>query len=191
MRKLLIVILAVTVCFALPLMAQEKEMGKKEMDKKEMSEDMGQMQMPQPLNDEFMSWLVGEWEGTSESEHGQAKEWEKIEMGLDGQFLFHHAKSDMGEMSYQGRGVTTLDPETGKIMGFWIDNFRGMYKGEGTREGDKVTMTWKGNQGTYTNTIQKMGPDKYTSKYTFTDPAGNSHSGSAEMSRVEKMTDKK
>ncbi len=100
------------------------------------------------------------------------------------------SKSEMGEMKYKGMGAITLNPETGESMGYWIDNFRGMYAGKGKREGNKATMEWKGSQGTYKETIEKVSEDKFITSYTFTDTKGKVMEGHGEMTRVKEMTEK-
>jgi len=96
----------------------------------------------------------------------------------------------MGEIKYKGRGALTMHPQTKAFMGFWADNFRGMYTGSGKREGDKLMMTWEGYQGTYKQELTRTGDDSYTYTFSFTDPAGNVSGGKGEMTRV-KETSKK
>ena len=52
-------------------------------------------------------------------------------------------------------------------------------------------MTWEGNHGTYKETVEKVGADKFTSTYSFTDANGKITKGKLEMTRIKKMTDKK
>ena len=182
MRQLFVILLALMVCFAMPLMAQEKEKAEG---------GMADMAPPEPLNDDWHEWMVGEWEGWSESEKGKTTEWLKCDMGLNGQFLFLATKSEMGEMTREGRGASTIDPESGAFVGYWVDNFRGMYEGKGKRADNKVTTTWEGNHGTYKETVEKVGADKFTSTYSFTDANGKITKGKLEMTRIKKMTDKK
>ncbi|MCZ6819213.1 MAG: hypothetical protein O7G31_06940 [Calditrichaeota bacterium] len=61
-------------------------------------------------------------------------------------------------------------------MGYWMDNYRGMYQGKGKREGDKLTMEWQGYQGTYTNVLEKVDENTYTTTWSFAD-AGRQHHG--------------
>ena len=42
---------------------------------------------PKPLDDEWSRWLVGEWEGSVESDVGTGKLWTKTDFGLNGQFF--------------------------------------------------------------------------------------------------------
>jgi hypothetical protein len=97
----------------------------------------------------------------------------------------------MGEMVYHGNGAMTVDRESGKIVGYWIDSMRGMYKGEGTREGNKVTLVWKGKDGTYKETMEKVSEDKIVSQFSFTDTQGKlADEGKSEMTRVDAAAEK-
>ena len=66
MRKLSILLLALLMCISLPLLAQEQE------------KPGTPPAPPKPLGEEW-DWMVGEWEGYTESPMGKAKEWEKVE----------------------------------------------------------------------------------------------------------------
>jgi len=55
---------------------------------KEMAKESGKSSFqPKPLDDEWGKWLVGEWEGSVESDAGTGKIRMKIELDLNGQFL--------------------------------------------------------------------------------------------------------
>lgn len=199
MNKLMVAFLAVILFVALPAFGQEKEAVKKPMtkDKAKMEMDKGQEahMVPQPLDNEWANWMIGEWKGWSDGPMGKTEEWEKIEKGLDGQFLMHDARSKMADgTEYHGLGATTIQPKTGKVVGYWIDNMRGMYAGEGTKEGDTVTTSWKGYQGNFTRTMEKTGENSFKGTWKFEDPAGNAVEGTFEMTRVtgaEKMKEMK
>lgn len=184
MRKMLILVVGLLVCFSVPMFAQE--------DKEKMAEHEEHMMPPPPLSEnETCQWLVGEWQGWTEHAEGKSEDWEKIELGLSDQMLIRKSKSQMGDMTYHGLGTLTLNPETGEYIGFWSDNFRGMYQGSGTQEDDTINLSWEGYQGTYSQVITKAGPDSYTFTYSFTDREGNTMEGKGEMKRVkEMMTDK-
>ena len=127
MRKLFVVLLTVTVCVAMPLMAQDKEMAKKE--------NMAAMHAPPPpLDNEYMSWMVGEWKGWSETAMGKSEVSVKCEMAFGGQFMMtqYKGESPMGEFS--GGGIYTLNQEGG-IEAFWVDSMREMAHG-------KVRLEW-------------------------------------------------
>ncbi|NIR47653.1 DUF1579 domain-containing protein [candidate division KSB1 bacterium] len=183
MRKLVVILLALMVCVAMPLMAQEKE----EMAKGEMEE----YAPPPPLDDKWCNFLIGEWEGTSEGPMGKSQERETIEMGLNGQFLFRRAEGKMENgMSYVGMGAMTIDPESGKYVGYWIDSHRGMYEGTGQAEDGKLTMSWEGDMGSYTQVIEKVGDDKIAGTWTYTPADGEPMKGTYEMTRKKKMNEK-
>lgn len=180
MKRATIVLLVLMLCITMPLLAQEK--AAETADKKEMTEQ-AEMAPPSALDDDFCKWLVGEWEGWSEGPEGKHSEWEKIEMGLNGQVLLREAVSKMDDGEYAGMGGMTINPESGEFMGYWMDNHRGMYQGKGKREGDKLTMEWEGYQGTYTNVLEKVDENTYTTTWSFTDAGGNTKEGKSEMTR--------
>ncbi len=180
MKRLFVISLAVVVCFAMPLLAQE--------DKKEMAAGDMEMAPPTPLTeDKYCSARVGEWKGWSESPMGNVEQIETVEMALNGQFLLMKAQDTSG---WQGMGVLTINPETGEFMGSWADNFRGMYNGAGKREGKVLTWKWTGYQGTYEAVETMIDDDTISNTWSFTDPAGNTMQGKGELRRVKKMTSK-
>ncbi len=183
MRKLTLVLLALTALWAWPLLGQEKRDAK--------ADDADQMMAPEPLNDAWTRFFLGEWEGWSESPMGKSQDWERFELGLDGQFLLRHATSTMAEMKYTGMGAMTVNPQSGQWMGVWIDSFRGLYHGQGHAEGDVLTLNWEGYQGKYSQTLTKAGPNKITGTWVFTAAAGSKMEGRFEMTRKPATTDKK
>ncbi|MFQ5603877.1 MAG: DUF1579 family protein [bacterium] len=182
MYKFTIAIMLIAACLAMPLMAQDKDATKDDM--------AAMMTAPAPLDDDFMQWMVGEWEGWSESSMGKSKDWVKYEMGLDGQFLLIHYKSQMGEISYTGMGAITKDAETGDAIGLWIDNFRSMSNGKGKREGDTMTMNWSGKMGSGTRITQKVSADKFVVTESWTMPDGSVMESKSELTRIKKVTEK-
>lgn len=152
MKSILMMSLALVLALSLPMMAQEKEMGK--------AEQADTMKPPPPLEDDWANWLVGEWQGTSKSMMGEAKETQSYEIGLGGQFLMLHVISEMGPQKFEGRGALTRNME-GELVGFWIDSFRSMSQGKGTRDGNKQTFLWTtpGQPGSYTRTMEKVDND--------------------------------
>ena len=173
MRKSFILFVALIICISLPLMAQEKEKPE------------APPPPPKPLGQEW-DWMVGEWEGWSESPMGKSKEWEKIEFTLDRQFLMIQASSEYDGMTYKGGGVTTVDPKTGELVGFWFDNLRGIYKGKGKLEGNKSTMTWVGPMGKSTRIIEKVSEDEHTVTVKMTGPDGKETEAKTVMKRIKK-----
>ncbi|MCH6559514.1 hypothetical protein IH799_04055 [candidate division KSB1 bacterium] len=181
MKKLFVVLLALTVCVAMPLMAQDKEMAKKE--------DMPAMPAPPaPLDDDFMKWMVGEWKGWSEGAMGKSEVWMKCEMGVGGQFMMTEVKAAGPMGSFTGGGASTLN-EAGEIVAFWIDSHRTMATGKGMYDGDTMTVHWESKMGNGTRITKKISNDKFvvTSKM---DMGGQVMESKSEMTRVKEMTEK-
>lgn len=181
MKKLLLLSLAFAICFALPLMAQDTK-----TEKKEMTEMAGP---PPPLDDAYLNWLAGEWKGWSESPMGKSEDWMKCEKGLGGQYLIMEVKSTSPMGSYEGAGAYTLNQEGG-IEAVWIDSFRDMANGKGKREGNVMTMHWKGKMGKGSRVTEKVSDDKFkvTSKWEMAD--GSVMESTSEYTRVKTTADK-
>ena len=199
MKRISFLVIAGLLLIAVSGLSQEKEKPK---------EGAPAMAPPKALDDEFCGWMVGEWEGSSTSPMGKTRDWEKVEWGLDNQFLLMHytgqtvemtdeqkkkamdtygmskeGVENMMKMSYKGMGPFTINPATGEYVGYWFDNWRGMYKGSGKREGNKVTIRWEGPMGTELRTTEKVGEDKMIVTFKSTDPKGNVTGGKSEMMR--------
>ena len=199
MKKIALLFFTMLLFVALPSLAQEKEKSK---------EAAPSMAPPKPLSDDLCAWMVGEWEGSTTSPMGKSKDWEKVEWGLDKQFVLTQYTSQMVDMTdeqktkaaqqmgmsradlekmmkmpYKGRGPLTINPATGEYVGYWFDNMRGIYKGSGKREGNKVSMTWEGPMGTEVRTVEKVSDDKMVITFKSTDPKGNVHEGKTELMR--------
>ena len=180
MKKLFVVLLAIMVCIAMPLMAQDKEMAK---------EDMAAMHAPPPpLDDEYMSWMVGEWKGWSEGAMGKSEDWMKCKMDFGGQFMTIEYKADGPMGSFTGGGAYTLNEEGG-IEAFWIDSFREMAVGKGMHDGDTMTIHWEGKLGKGTRITKKISDDKFvvTSKFEM---GGQVMESKSEMTRVKEIAEK-
>ncbi len=199
-------LLAVSIMLLLSLSAfpQEAEVGKDKMSTEPM-----EMMPPQPLNNAMLNWLVGEWEGTTETNMGKSEDWMKIEKGLDGQFLLMHYKgkntevkdeamksmkeqmhmtdeqiNEMMQKPYMGMGVITLNPKSGELMGYWFDSYRDVSKGTGTVEAAKSMMTWTSPaMGTMSRTTEKLGPDKMKITIKGKDTSGIEFEGTSMMTR--------
>ncbi len=176
MKKILVVLLVA--CMALPLFAQEKKDAAPAMPAP-----------PTALDDDFLKSSVGEWEGTTTMAMGTSQDWQKNELTLDGQFMLTHYTSKLGEMNYKGMGMLTKNPMTGEYVGSWFDNLRGMYKGTGKREGNKVTMHWEGPMGIMRDeTMEKIGDDKMVTVFKQKEPDGSMSEGRNEMTRKKMAT---
>ncbi|MFQ5583112.1 MAG: hypothetical protein ACE5GL_01600 [Calditrichia bacterium] len=192
-----------------PVIAQQEEMkpGSKMMS----AEKMPEMMPPKPLSGEFNNWIVGEWEGYSTSPMGKSKDVMKCEAVLDGQFLLityegkmiehneemmkemgekmqmsDEAMEKMKEMSYKGMGLVTQNPQTGGMMGYWFDNWRGISKGSGSQEKGEQMMTWKGPMGTEIRTIKMTGRDNMVVTFKSSGPMGE-FEGKSEYTRKSSM----
>lgn len=215
MKKLLIVCLVILLALSFSMIAQEKvkmEAAVKAGDKAEMAGEMPEMTPPKPLSSDWYNWMVGEWEGWTESPMGKTKDWMKIEWALDKQYLTIHYKGEtvepneeamkgwqeqmnmsdedmkkMMEMPYKGMGVVTKDPKTGDGIGYWFDNWRSVSKGRGKMEGDnKGTMVWESAMGTETRTTERVGENKMVVNFKSSGPMGD-WEGKSELTRVMSM----
>jgi len=159
-------------------------------DKKDMAmeaQDAGESWTPPPSlqNNDWMKWMVGEWEGTTESPMGTSKDWMKMEFALDGQFIIAHLKSEMTSVNkemamqmgmteeqmkepYYGMGVFTVDPKTGESMDYWFDSMRGISTGKGTREGNVETTQWESAMGSEVRTLEKKGENDMVMTFKMT-----------------------
>ena len=156
---------------------------------KEQAKETESYTAPAPLNDDLMDWMIGEWKGKMVSPMGETEEWFKYEYTLENQFLMMSATSKMGaDWDYKGNGAITFKPESKEVMGYWIDNMRGMYKGKGEREGDMVKMTWYGPQGNATRITKKLGNDKLMIISQSKDADGNTIEGKGEFTRIKDLT---
>jgi len=151
MSRLFKLILILILAGTLPLLAQEEE---------------GEMHMapPPPLEDDFMKWMVGEWEGHSKSEMGKSKDHMTCEMGFGGQFMLTNYKSEREDSTVMtGMGAITQTKD-GKLAGYWIDSWRTMSEGKGSQEGNIFTMEWITPMGTYVRKTEMV--DENTMKIT-------------------------
>jgi len=69
-------------------------------EKKETVKESGSTSLqPKPLDDDWSKWLVGQWEGSFESDVGTGKIRMKIEFGLNGQFLIMKSEAEITEIT--------------------------------------------------------------------------------------------
>jgi hypothetical protein len=148
---------------------------------------VGQMPSPpKPLDTPMTKWMLGEWEGYMNSPMGKSQEWMACSMGLNDQFMLIEGSTKTGTMNYHGMGALTVDPKTGDTVGYWIDNFRGMFEGNGKEEGNKVVMEWSGNKGKSTRIMEKVGPDKMKITEEMHGANGKMMTMSGELTRIKK-----
>jgi hypothetical protein len=167
-----------------PLFAQEKERAKEVYA---LPVAAGMPTPPQPLDDDFHKWMIGEWEGSTTSSMGKARIWLKIEWGVDRQFVILHEVSHFEpNIVYKGIGVFTKDPASGDFNGHWFDNLRGVYKGTGKWTGNKVMMAWESPMGTETRTTEKArkaSEDKMVMIFKTKSSTGQEVDGRTEVTR--------
>lgn len=162
---------------------------------------------PGPLQDDFCDWMVGKWEGTTESTMGKSNDEMEVDWDLEHQFIEMRFKSKVAEtdpakleamakamgatkeqvlMPYKGRGMMTVNPQTKEFVSYWFDSMRGTYQGKGKREGDVITTNWESPTGTEVRTIEKAGADKMVMTFKGKDPQGNEVSGTTTFMRKAK-----
>jgi len=108
----------------------------------------------------------------------------KCEMGLDGQFLLIRYRSDMSDGSkYTGMGAMTLNRD-GDIVGQWVDSWRTMARGRGTRVGTIVTMEWDDDSGKQLRIIEMVGDDERKEVIRMMGPDGGMMEATSKMTRV-------
>jgi hypothetical protein len=96
MKKLFVVSLFIAVVMTSCAVNQKKEIVK---------ENMPSLASPKGLDDDWIKWIVGEWEGTAKSDFGKHKDWVKgkgrrqIELGLNGQFLIERGQAEITQLS--------------------------------------------------------------------------------------------
>lgn len=193
MRKILSLVIVLTLVLAIPLLAQEEkpaEAAKAAAGEK--AAEMSDAAMPGPppaLKNAWLASMVGNWEGTSKGSMGESKDVVSMKMGLDNQFLLMEVNSESPAFKMKGMGAVTVN-QAGELVGFWIDNMRAMATGKGKVEGNVETMVWTmEGMGTYTRTVEKVDDDHLKISGKMEMPDGQVMEESGELMRV-KMTDK-
>ncbi len=204
MKHVSIVLLIVMVSIASCAINQEKEIAE---------ESKPSSFQPEPLDDDWNKWLVGEWEGSAESDVGTGKIRTKIELGLNGQFLIMKTEAKTTEITDEQRQylrdtlrasdedikryrrstskelqIHTIDPKTGERIGYLFDSFRCVAEGRGRRQGNKEIIEWKWSvfaQGaTSVRIIEKINDNKFTINHKYILPDGNKMEDKGEMTRI-------
>ena len=169
---------------------------------------------PEPLDDDWSRWLVGEWGGLAESHAGMARIRTKIELGLNGQFLIMRGEARITDITDEQRQylrdtlgasdedieryrrstfkelqIHTIDPKTGTVNGYLFDSMRCIAQGRGQRQGNRETIewTWSANaQGARSvRVIERIGDNKFTLHHKYTLPNGHEMADKIEMTRRE------
>jgi len=210
MKKLLIVLFVVMVSVTSCAVYKEKEMAK---------ESGSTSFQTKPLDDEWSKWLVGEWEGSVESDAGTGKLRVKIDFGLNGQFLIMNSECEITEISDEQRQylkdtlgasvedieryrsstfkelqIHTIDPKTGEVVGYLFDSMRCIAEGRARRQGNKEIIEWKWSvtaQGaTSVRIIEKISDNKFTINHKYILPNGSTMEDRGVMARVKATTEK-
>jgi hypothetical protein len=167
---------------------------------------------PKPLDDDWSKSLVGEWEGSGESNAGKGKGRMKIELGLNGQFLIKKGQAKITEITpeqkqylkenmyasdediekfqssiFKSIEIYTIEPQTGETIGYLFDSLRCIAKGTGRREGNKEIMQWQWSvQGQGASSIritEKVSDDKFIVTEKYTMQDGSIMEDKGEMIR--------
>ena len=167
--------------------------------------------LPKPIDDEWSRFLVGEWEGTGESDAGTGKARVRIEFALNGQFLIRKGEALVTEItpeqkkylketlhateeeikkfqstSFKEIEIFTIDPKTGETVGYLFDSLRCVAVGRGKREGNKEILKWDwsvGGQGTSERITEKVDDNKLIVTERYTLPGGGKMEDKGYMTR--------
>ena len=210
MKRLFIILLVVIVSLASCMINREKGIGK---------ENQQSSFQPNPLDDDWSKWIVGEWESSGESDAGAGTGRTKIEFGLNGQFLIMKGEGEIEEMTdeqiqylketmhasdedikrfrsstFKELQVHTIDPKTGEIIGYLFDSLRCIAEGRGRREGNKEIMEWQwsgaGQRALSIRITEKAGDNRIIITEKYTLPDGTIMEDKGEMIR-KKVTGEK
>ncbi len=80
-------------------------------------------------------------------------------------------------------GALTVDPKTGELIGYWIDNMRGFYIGKGKIGENQYTMTWDGPMGKSTRITEKINDDEFKITIKTTGPDGKPMEATTSLKR--------
>jgi hypothetical protein len=139
---------------------------------------------PPAVEDEYLKWMVGRWEGRTRSPMGGSEERMTCDMGLGGQFLLIDFESVIeGGGVYSGKGALTVEAR-GELVGWWIDSWRTMSRGSGRRKGNVVTMEWEDSSGKQSRIVEMLGKSKRRETIKMVGPDGREIEAISEMTRV-------
>lgn len=207
MKRLSILLLVVIVSLSSYAINEEKEMAKES--------GLTSFQ-PEPLDDEWSKWLVGEWKGTVELGEMKSEASREIELVLNGQFLItkHEHKitheeiqelkkiiqiSDEDVKKYQSLPfkyleIWTIDPRNSEAIGYLFDSQRCIAEGRGRRQGNKEIMEWKwsgtGQGASSIRTMEKVNDDRFIATEKYILPDGRTMEAKGEFTRKKTITEK-
>jgi len=164
------------------------------------------MFFPQPLSDDWSSWIVGEWEGEGEGNAGKGRGTVRFELALGGQFLICHGAAEItgldpdylkkhmhatdGEVErfrrsgYESLEVYTTDPSSGEVIGYLFDSLRCLATGRGRREGYREIIEWEWRTGHRSTRItERVSADRMRIVERTPNPDGSVMEDRGEMTR--------
>ncbi len=167
------------------------------------------MFFPQPLDDDWCRWIVGEWEGTGTSDAGKGRGTGRFELALGGQFLICRGQAEItgldpdylkqhmratdteierfARAGYQQLEIYTIDQKTGEVLAFLFDSLRCIATGRGKREGYKETVHWEWQTGhKSTRVTERVSADKMLVIERTPNPDGSVMEDKGELTRVKK-----
>jgi hypothetical protein len=201
MKRLSILLLVVTISLSSCAINQEKEIAE---------ESKPTSFQPEPLDNEWSKWIVGEWEFDFSEAEGTIKSVMKAELGLNGQFLILKYESEISDehteelkksmetsaqeaekfkrLIHKEIELETIDPKTGEVIGYLFDSLRCIAQGRGKRRGNKEIMEWKwycsGREAKSVRAIERVSDDKLVMTEKYIAPDGSVWmEGSAEAIR--------
>ena len=200
MKRLSVLLLIVIVSMASCTLNKEKEMTK---DIKSSSFQ------PEPLDDEWSKWLVGEWKGIVGLGGMKSEACREIEPCLNGQFLItkHEHKvtneeirelkkimpiSDEDVKKYQSLPfkyleIWTIDPKNGEVIGYLFDSMRCVAEGRGKFQGNKEIKEWQwfaqGQGASSIRIMEKVSDDRFIATEKYILPDGSTMEAKGEMTR--------
>jgi hypothetical protein len=165
---------------------------------------------PLPLDNEWTRWIVGDWEGTGESDAGSGRGSLHIGLGFNSRFLIITGEAAVTSMSaqqrqylktqlhttdediarfrarpFRGLEIYTIDQDTGEVIGCLFDNLRCVARGRGEWVGNTQIIEWKWASGdTSTRITTALGRDRLSIVERIAMPDGSTMEESGEMVRM-------
>lgn len=100
-------------------------------------------ELPPPLDDDFLNFLAGDWNGSSTYEGKPVYDRATIGWGLNHQFLiFREVIPRAGPPQFEIHGYITYDRVAQKYRSYWFEASGAVYQFEGQRYGEQ--LRWEG-----------------------------------------------
>lgn len=190
MKRLLILLFVVTVSTSSCTTSQNEETTK---------ESTPALVVPETLKDSWTEWIVGEWEFDFGEAENIIKSVMKAELGLNRQFLILKYESEFIDehteelkksmetsdqeaekfkrLTHKEIELSTIEPETGEVIGYLFDSLRCIAQGKGRRQENKEIMEWKwncsGHEATSVRTTERISDDKLVMTEKYIAPDGS------------------